>query len=325
MRCEDGKGPAPSGPAPAREGEERGTLPAGGRILTVEAGRGDIGQTVGSLIRNRLHISRSLLSRLKFNDGIFLNGREAHTGIQVREGDRIEVVLRDRKPVWDQLAPSFGEVPVLYEDEDLLIVDKPAPLPSIASAKQRGDSLEARVYRYLGMGERFVYRPVNRLDKGTSGAMVIAKNAASQGNLQKMLHTDSFVRTYLAVTDGIPEKAEGIIDLPIAKEDPCSVKRSVSPAGRPAVTAYRVISGGGGRALLSLRLYTGRTHQIRVHLRAIGCPVTGDYLYGTELPRLQGRFALHSHTVRLVHPLSGAAVEAEAPLPACLEDLLKGD
>ena len=322
MRDENGKNAMCPGGASVPE-EERGPGPA--RILTALAGREDSGLTVGSVIRNRLRISRSLLSRLKFNGGILLNGAPAHTGVPVREGDRVEVVLRDQKPVWEQLPPSSGPVPVLYEDEDLLIVDKPAPLPSIASAKQRGDSLEGRIYRYFGLEDHFVYRPVNRLDKGTSGVMVIAKNAASQGNLQKTLHTESFVRTYLAVTDGIPEKTEGIIDLPIAKKDPCSVKRCVSPDGRQAVTAYRVLSRGGGRALLSLRLYTGRTHQIRVHLQAIGCPVTGDYLYGTELPRLRGRFALHSHTVRLVHPLSGKIIEAAAPLPACMEDLLKGD
>ncbi len=310
--------------------EERGKRPGAslcpeddGRILSVTAGPEDDGALFGTVVKNRLRVSRSMLSRLKFSGGLLLNGRETHTDVPVRAGDRVEAVLRDTKPVWDRLRPSEGSVNVLYEDEDLLIVDKPAPLPSIASARQQGDSLEARVFHYFGERDTFVYRPVNRLDKGTSGAMVIAKNAVSQGNLQKTLHSDSFVRTYLAVTDGIPAEREGVIDLPIGKETPQGVRRAVLPDGQRAQTAYRVLETGGGRALVALRLYTGRTHQIRVHLKAIGCPVTGDYLYGREHPQLAGRFALHSDAVKLIHPLSGRKVEAFSPLPAGLRALLE--
>lgn len=126
------------------------------------------------------------------------------------------------------------------------------------------------------------------------------------------------VREYLAVTQGEPPAAEGLIDLPIAKAEGATVRRCVSPAGKPAVTHYRVLRRGGGRALVLLRLETGRTHQIRVHLAALGCPVAGDFLYGEELTALPGRFALHSHRLLLRHPLTGEEMTLCSPLPPAL-------
>ena len=130
------------------------------------------------------------------------------------------------------------------------------------------------------------------------------------------------VREYLAVTQGEPPAEEGLIDLPIAKAEGATVRRCVSPAGKPAVTHYRVLRRGGGRALVLLRLETGRTHQIRVHLAALGCPVAGDFLYGEELTALPGRFALHSHRLLLRHPLTGEEMTLCSPLPPALAALM---
>ena len=124
-----------------------------------------------------------------------------------------------------------------------------------------------------------------------------------------MLHTPEFRRRYLALTEGVPEAREGVVDLPIAKAPGATVKRMASPEGRPSRTKYRVLEERGGRALLLLELETGRTHQIRVHMSAIGCPVAGDFLYGRELPEeFPGRFALHSAVVDTVHPLTGERI-----------------
>ena len=157
-----------------------------------------------------------------------------------------------------------------------------------------------------GCPEGFVYRPVNRLDKGTSGLMLIAKTPHAQHLMQRQLHTPAFRRRYLALADGIPAAREGTIDLPIAKAPGATVKREVSPEGKPSVTRYRVLEERDGGALMLLELATGRTHQIRVHLAAIGCPVRGDFLYGEERPEeFPGCFALHSAMVELRHPLTG--------------------
>ena len=292
------------------------------RVLEHVVSAGDAGAAVGAILKNRMRLSRSLISRLKFSSSILLDGAPVHTDRTVLPGQRVTVLLKDERPVWQGLKAFDGPFGVLFEDEDLIAVDKPAPLAAIASAKQGGDSLEARLFFRSGSDPHFVYRPVNRLDKGTSGVMLVAKNAACQAALQKKLHTDEFLRTYLAVTEGIPREKEGTIALPILHTGE-GVKRTVSPLGKQAATYYKVLGTGNGRALLTLRLFTGRTHQIRVHLSAVGCPVAGDYLYGEALEALPGRFALHSHTAEFIHPVTGGKMRLESPFPRELEKLLE--
>lgn len=211
---------------------------------------------------------------------------------------------------------------VAFEDEYLMMVDKPAPLPSASSPRQALPTLENAVYAYLGCPEDFVYRPVNRLDKGTSGLMLVAKTAYAQDQMQQLLHTDHFQREYLAVAEGrLPEK-QGLIDLPIRKADGATVKREVGPGGKEARTWYWVLREENDRSLIRLRLDTGRTHQIRVHLSALGCPIVGDFLYGTESEELPGRFALHSFRCRFLHPVTGQWVERESDPKEIFEPLL---
>ena len=138
----------------------------------------------------------------------------------------------------------------------------------------------------------------------------------------RMLHTDAFVREYLAVTQGVPACPEGVIDAPVARVPGATVRRCVDAGGQQARTQYRLLGEANGRALLRLRLFTGRTHQIRVHLSHIGCPIVGDYLYGREEESLPGRFALHSAYVSLTQPVTGERIEIESPLPPALARLL---
>lgn len=242
----------------------------------------DEGVKLESILKKRMQLSRGRISSLKFSDGIRLNGAAAHTDRRVTAGQVVSVLLPDGEDV-----PQAYPLPlsVLFEDEDLLIVDKPAPLPSIRSSLPDSRTLENAVYYYLGCPERFTYRPVNRLDKGTSGIMVIAKNAHVQHLMQQMLHTDAFARRYFAVVDGCPGEKSGVIDLPIGLSGE-GTKRCISEQGKPSVTRYCTLENNEKHALLLLQLETGRTHQIRVHLWAKGCPVTGDYLYGREHPLL---------------------------------------
>jgi 23S rRNA pseudouridine1911/1915/1917 synthase len=149
--------------------------------------------------------------------------------------------------------------------------------------------------------------------------MMIAKTPYAQHLMQRQLHTPGFRRRYLALTDGIPEKRLGMIDLPIAKAPGATVKREIHPEGKPSRTRYRVLGEKDGKALILLELETGRTHQIRVHLSHIGCPVRGDFLYGTERPEeYPGCFALHSAMLDTVHPLSGERIRLTS-VPAWAE------
>ncbi len=279
----------------------------------------DDGLPVRRLALERLHMSYGQFKRAKFEGELLLEGRRVHADERALAGQRLLVRMPQR--LGGPCEP--GELPlnIPYEDEDLLIVDKPAPLPSVPSRKRDALTLENAVYSYFGCPEGFLFRPVNRLDKGTSGLMVVAKHAHAQQYLQAQLHTGGFVREYCAVCDGVPPSPEGLIDLPIAKEDAATVRRVVSAQGKPARTHYAVLERGASRCLLRLSLETGRTHQIRVHLQALGCPVTGDFLYGREQAALPNRFALHSCYVRLTTPSHGV-VERESPLPAELRMLL---
>lgn len=268
-----------------------------------------------------LGVSSGLYKQAKFHGRMLLDGEEVLCNTLVHTGQRLKLEWPEKQAPVPQ--PSRRVLRVAYEDDHLLIVSKPAPLPTAPSVRQEGETLENLVFSHLGEPEGFVYRPVNRLDKGTSGLMAVAKDAYTQERLQKQLHTEDFLRVYYAVCEGVPEPEQGTVSAPIAKEDAASVRRMVAENGREAVTLYRVREKNHGRSLVELRLLTGRTHQIRVHMAYIGCPVCGDFLYGRELEELPGRFALHSHRIRLRVPQTGEIIEREDPLPKELQVLLK--
>ena len=290
------------------------------RRLVAVAGAGDAGRRVKYFVRGGMGLSSRRFGALKMSGGLKVNGEIVHANYMLREGDAVEVLIDDA-PV-NTVAPDPTPVDVVYEDDDLLIIDKPAPLACQCSPKQSAMTLENRLAaRCPGLP----FRPINRLDKGTSGLMATAKHAHAAKLLQRQLHTDDFVREYLAVVEGAMTGA-GVIDAPIAKAPAATVRRVVDfESGARAVTRYRVIRTGKRYTLVRLRLETGRTHQIRVHLQSLGHPVVGDFLYGAEDARLPGRFALHSTYIRLVHPIAGGVIERASPLPAELAALMKDE
>lgn len=279
------------------------------------------GMRLRDVLRQSMGMSYTAMKSAKWDGRILVNQSPRTVDQPVHVGEWIEVLDREALPVYS-LTPYYRPVSIAYEDDDLWIIDKPAPLASQSSERQSDDTLENMLYAHLGCPADFIYRPVNRLDKGTSGLMVVAKNAHAQYRLQRLLHTDEFRRTYLAVTEGVPKVPQGIIDAPIAKEDATSIKRVIDPAGKPSITHYQVLESDGHRSLIRLQLETGRTHQIRVHLAYLGCPICGDFLYGQELPGLPRRFALHSEEILLHHPITGDWLTITSPLPAELRRLL---
>ena len=291
------------------------------RRLTALAAEKDAGRKVKYFVRGDMGVSYGQCAALKARDGLLVNGAPVHANHVLTPGDVVTVLLED--PVTGTVTPEDGPVDVVYEDEDVLVIDKPAPLATQCSPKQPGGTLENRLACRYRDRESFAFRPLNRLDRGTSGLMAAAMNAHACQRLQKQLHTDDFVREYLAVVEGRME-GEGVIDAPIAKEEAATVRRVVDfERGRRAVTRYRAEKSGERYSLVRLRLETGRTHQIRVHLAHVGHPVAGDFLYGAEDPRLPGRFALHSAYIRFVHPVTGEIVERESPLPEALAALME--
>lgn len=278
----------------------------------------DDGKMIKRVIRGRMQISHHQFSAAKGNGGLLLDGERVFANHIVRAGQVITVLVEEERA---SAVPDDAPIDIVYEDEDIIIVNKPAPLACQCSPKQpESRTLENRMaHRYPDRP----FRPINRLDKGTSGLMVCAHNAHAQMLLARQLHTEAFVREYLAVVVGIaPER--GMVDAPIAKGEGATVKRVVSDAGKCAVTRFERVWENGAISVMRLRLETGRTHQIRVHMAHIGHPVFGDFLYGEERADvLPGRFALHAWTVRFSHPRTGKIMQFEANLPPEIEILLQ--
>lgn len=281
--------------------------------LIVEATEHDL--TVKTVLRRRLYLADRLLRHLKFVPGaVQRNGEAARLLDRVEAGDLLTVHLDEKST--GKFAPVSAELSVLYEDEDLLLVDKAAGMP-MHSGKS---SLAGAIAAYLGAETPF--HPVQRLDKGTSGVLCIAKSRYLHDRLRRMLHSDDFRREYLAIVCGKPSPKAGFVDAPISKTADAAHRHFVTAEGLPSCTHYETLSSNGELSLLRLRLDTGRTHQIRVHMAHIGCPLLGDTLYGAADRRI-GRPALHSRTLSLLHPLTGERLTVSAPVPADMDALIK--
>ena len=250
------------------------------RILTYITTEEDAGRAVRSVVPRRFRLGTHAFRRLKVEGGILCDGMPVRADTRLRAGQVLEIRLDNGEMPGAALTPDDALPPsfIRYIDEDMLVVSKGAPLATLPCGHIHTGTLREQLAALLGQdAAAFDYHPVNRLDKGTSGLLCVARHAHAQRLLTGQLHTDSFIREYLAVTEGVPAQREGVIDAPIARLG-TGAKRAVRPDGRRAVTHYRVEQAAGGRALIRLRLETGRTHQIRVHLAHIGCPICGDYL-----------------------------------------------
>lgn len=272
------------------------------------------GKRVDTVLK-RHGLSTSAIRRSKRRPhGLLLDGEDIYTSYPVKPGQVVAILADDK--VGSDILPSDGPVDIVYEDSDLLVVNKPSGITVHPCAGNWDDSLGARlVHYYQTIGLQADFHPVHRLDKGTSGLMVVAKHPAAQHALTAQLHSDAFLRCYLAVCEGCPEPISGMVDAPLGRTDESYIKQCVRSDGKPARTHYQLLRRWGKFSLLALTLDTGRTHQIRVHMAHIGCPLAGDFLYGTEDPTLIERPALHSGYLRLFQPFTGEKLTFASPLP----------
>ena len=272
--------------------------------------------TIGAFLRDAGY-SRRILIELKQNpEQICLNGTPSWQNTPLQIGDTLTLFLPD-EPVSSDILPVNLPIDIVYEDEDLIILNKAAGMPVHPSQGHHENTLaNALAYRFASRGEHFVFRAVNRLDRDTTGLLLIAKHKISGAFLSAMTAKKEIRREYLAIVAGKPE-GSGTIDLPIARKDGSTIERCIDmDHGEHAVTHYRCLDYRDdlGCSLVRLRLETGRTHQIRVHMKAIGHPLLGDFLYNPDY-RFIGRQALHSYTVAFRHPITGEAMEFTAPMP----------
>lgn len=281
------------------------------------------GRRVDALLRQVLGLSGTVIRRVKFReDGILLDGERVFTSAVAQEGQTLSVLVGDEEAK-SGILPSPGPLDIVYEDGDLMILNKAPGVPVHPGPGHFSDTIGNFVMNYYKKsGESSDFHPVHRLDRGTSGLLVIARHAHAQEVLKKQLHTGDFHRGYRAVCDGAPEPPAGTVDAPIGRRDGSLMEREVRFDGLPARTRYETLARCGPRSLLSLTLETGRTHQIRVHMAHLGCPLTGDFLYGREDPALIPRPALHSAELALAHPVTGARLRFSIPLPEDMARLL---
>jgi 23S rRNA pseudouridine1911/1915/1917 synthase len=268
--------------------------------------------------------SRTYLQKLINEGRVSVNGKAVKPGIKLDIGDRVEVSIPPPAP--SPLSPEAIPVKVVYEDDDLLVVDKPHGLTTHPSPGQTGHTLVNALLSYYPklaeMGDSLRPGIVHRLDKDTSGLIIVAKNSQAQLNLINQFKNHSVKKTYLTLVKGHLTPEQGIIEAPIGR-DPADRKRmAVVTAGRPARSEYKVVKYLKGYTLLEVKPETGRTHQIRVHLSAIGYPVVGDGVYGVKVPFLKRQF-LHAYRLSFNLPVSGERVEFKSELPEDLEKALK--
>lgn len=274
-------------------------------------------RTIKEYLREELNASSGIIKSLKARNGIYVNKAPAFVS-RVLKKDEILTLILEEEEARSNIPVVYGHLDVIYEDEDILILNKPPNMPVHPSPGHERDTLSSLTAGYYAAkGQNVVCRFVNRLDCGTSGLIVMAKHALAHSVLASQLHTNAFKRGYLAVTEGKISRGE-IIDAPILAPE-TGIKRIVALGGQPSRTQFGPLEYSKDYTLLELLLHTGRTHQIRAHMAYIGHPLYGDWLYGREFSGGIERPALHSAHLELIHPLNKRALEFDAPMP---EDML---
>ena len=258
-----------------------------------------------------LGFSGARFRSLKWREGAILrNGSPVSVNAALREGDVLSVALAEWRGPSSNIAPRELPLDIVYEDNALLVLNKPALVPMHTKS---GPSMAAALRAYLGADAAAHF--VNRLDRGTSGLCIAAKSGYIHDRFRAALHGDGLYREYRALAQGHVEPPAGEIALPIGREDGKFYRYCVRPDGKPARTVYETLARAKGLSFLRLIPHTGRTHQLRVHMAALGHPLAGDTLYGAEDAKLLARPALHSYYLRFTHPLTGEKLVFTAPLP----------
>ncbi|WP_257349127.1 RluA family pseudouridine synthase [Pseudalkalibacillus decolorationis] len=280
------------------------------------------GQLLREFLLNEKEISRQALTDIKFNGGgLFVNGEQVTVRHLLKSGDIVSVFF-PTEVVSEQMVPEEMPLSILFEDDHFLVLDKPANVATIPSKYQNTGSLaQGILHYYQTKAIPATIHVVNRLDRDTSGIVLIAKHRYAHSLLSKQQQSSRIKRSYIALCHGQPISKIGEIEEPIGRKEGSIVERCVRADGQFARTHYKVLKTYEGYSYVQLNLDTGRTHQIRVHMNYIGHPLLGDDLYGGTREKIQ-RQALHSTTITFYHPFSEKEVKLEAPLPNDISNLL---
>lgn len=292
------------------------------RTIIYDIDEAFFGVTIKSYLLSRGYTRKAITILKEKPNQIYLNGRQAFVNETVKEQDKLELLICEEE-ISENIVPQNLKFTMIYEDDDILVVDKPAGMPIHPSVNHHTGTLANAVAGYYAnQGKTFVFRCMNRLDKETSGVTVLAKHAVSASILSKQVKEGGFTKEYRTIVCGVlPE--EGTISLPIGRKEGSIIERVIDyENGKPAVTHFHRLGEAGNRySYAAVTLETGRTHQIRVHMKAIGHPLPGDYLYHPVFEDIK-RQPLHCYRMGFMHPITGERVAFVAEIPEDMRNLL---
>lgn len=290
-------------------------------IYTVE--EKDEGRKIISILEQKMQISSGMIRVLKYNGGILLNGSNARVNETVKKGD-VLILMLNCSPAETDIIPNDITIDILYEDDALIIADKPYNMVSHPVRNHLTDSLlNAIVYKMKQENKMHGMHLVSRLDRDTSGIVIIAKNPYVQERMKLDHDKGLFIKKYIGITAKEPPADSGEINLPIIRKEGSSIERTVAENGAPSLTEYRVLQRLKGFSVVEFRPKTGRTHQIRVHCLYSDFPLIGDTLYGNACCSLIDRQALHAYKVEFIHPVLGKNMEIISKMPEDMANALK--
>ena len=270
------------------------------------------------ILKNLIGLSDGIISSLKKSDkGIMIDGTRVFVNEKVKEGQQLVVFVPDTR---SDIPASDIHLEILYEDEDIIAINKPRKMPTHPSLNHYEDTLANGLMHYYSK-MNFTFRAITRLDKDTSGVVLVAKNPLSAMILSRSMKNAEILKEYIAVVNGVMDKPSGKISAPIKRQQKSIILRCVAPDGEEAITEYETIMSNEGLSFVRLFPKTGRTHQIRVHMSHIGTPIYGDELYGAKQSGEATR--LHCRKICFRHPMSGELLEIEAPIPDDIVNLVK--
>ena len=275
------------------------------------------GLRVEQFLRRKRYSGQNLSEIKRMPKSILVNGVHYYMRQELSKGDHLQVRICETQDAAEpDIEPENIPLDILYEDEDLLVLNKPAGMPIHPSLNNYTNSMaNALAYYFQSQGKPFIFRCCNRLDRDTSGLTIVSKHLVSGSILSDMTKYREVHREYLAIARGSVTPSEGTIQAPLGRKEGTIIERTVDwEHGEDAVTHYKVVKEANGHSLVSLRLETGRTHQIRIHMKYLGYPLIGDYLYNPDMEYMT-RQALHSHHMEFTHPITGEHMSFTASLP----------
>lgn len=277
-------------------------------------------ENVKEILKAHFQVSDRLLTKLKKEKCIFLNSKPVYVTKKVKNGDFLKVDMNFVETS-DNIVPTKIELDIIFEDEYLLVVNKPAHIPVHPSCNYYENSLSNGIkYYFNSINLQRKIRPINRLDKDTSGLVLFAKHEYIQETLVRQMKSNTFQKEYIAILEGNLDKSSGTINASIARKAGSIMEREISENGDIAISHFELIKNFENYAEVKYTLETGRTHQLRVHSKYIGHPILGDTLYGKK-SNLIDRQALHAYKIKFIHPITKQLITLKAPLPQDMKKL----